>query len=146
MKKSNLLPLAFIAVLFASLQSGAQTINLVINDLEIEVTKDTVAQIKSFTAKNVEGKTYLHWNVINQRADGTYVIYRSFDGENYEAIGLKDGIGVPIAEPIAYYYIDETPLDGMSFYKVIHFGKGNSFLVSNKVNVKANIQYANILR
>jgi len=141
MKTKNLLPLAFGAMLFAANQLSGQTINLVINDIEVEVIKDTVALIKSFTGKHVQGKTYLNWNVANQHVNGTYVIYRSSDGENYEAIGLMDGIGVPVSQPIAYYFTDESYCSGTVSYKVIHFGINNSFLVSDKVSVTSRKEY-----
>jgi len=141
MENKILLPLTFTAMIFAAQQLSAQTVNFVINDLEIEVTKDTVAHIKSFTGKHYEGKTYLNWNVTDKHTDGTYVIYRSSDGKNYEVIGLKNGIGVPISSPIAYYFTDESPCDGTSTYKIFHFGINNSFLVSDKVNVTINKTY-----
>ena len=149
MKTTKLTLMAFTAMLFVSQQLSAQmtptlameqgtAINHIINDWEIEVPKDTVAQFKLFTGKHCEGKTYLNWNVANQSNDGRYVIYRSSDGEHYEVIGLRKGIGVPFSQPIAYYFTDESPCDGTATYKIIHFGMNKCFLISDMVNVTIN--------
>ena len=89
----------------------AQTVTISYRGDDIEFSKDTVAQLKLFTAMCREGKTYLHWDIAGQHADGVYIIYRSLDGENYSVAGQKRGIGVPILQDIAYYFTDEFSCD-----------------------------------
>lgn len=97
--------------------------------------KDTVAQLIRFTGKYAEGKTYLHWSVANQHVDGIYVVYRSLDNVSYTVLGQKQGIGVPISAPIAYYFQDPYPYAGTTYYKLIHFSQDATCLTSDVLEV-----------
>lgn len=135
MKNIFLLQLAFSAMLFSAGNSNAQTVSMSYNGQEMRVSKDSLAHITLFTGRCCEGKTYLHWNVKNQQRDGLYIIYRSVDGKNYEALGYKQGVGVLISAPIAYYFQDENPRAGTTYYKLVHIAKDNTYLVSEKISV-----------
>ena len=97
------------------------------------LSKDTVARLTSFQATCNSDKVYLKWTIVNQHVDGIYIIYRSTDGINYENIGSKAGIGVPISKEIAYFFTDTTPVYETEYYKILHVSKGNSFLTSDKI-------------
>ena len=126
------------------LSANAQTITINNNGTPIVLAKDTQAKMILFTAKYLEGKTYLHWDVAAQKDNGVYIIYRSTDGESYEVIGSKRGVGVQVCFPVAYYYRDEKPVDGRSYYKVIHYGMDKTYLSS--VTVEVNIDRTVSLR
>jgi hypothetical protein len=136
MKNTTLFPLAFAVLLFSAGFSNAQNYDVVCNGgKEFSFSKDTVAQLTLFTGRYMEGKTYIHWNVACQQADGLYIIYSSRDGKDYGVVGYKRGIGVPISIPIAYYFHDEHPLEGTTYYKVIHFSMNKTYLISEKIAV-----------
>lgn len=97
--------------------------------------EDSCAHITLFTAKYFEGKTWLHWNVAEQKADGHYFVLKSTDGKSFSLLGIKRGIGVPIQTPIAYYLQDESPIQGVSFYKVWHISENRTYLMSDVVTV-----------
>ena len=137
MKNKILLPFAFAGLLALSNHSNAQTVSMPYNGQDITVTKDTVAQLTFFAGKNIEGKTYLHWNVKNQSCNGTYIIYRSSNDRNYEVLGHKQGVGVTIPLPIAYYYQDEHPYGGTTYYKIVHIAENKSYIMSQKISVTA---------
>lgn len=96
-------------------------------------TQDTIAQVQLFAAKFVEGKTYLHWDIVKQHSNGTYIVYKSYDGKNYELLGIRQGIGVPVYTPISYYLLDETPCEGTTYYRLMHLGSNKTFLLSKVV-------------
>lgn len=106
------------------------------NEKEI-TTADTSAQLTFFAGKYFEGKTWLHWEVKNQSCDGMYLIYRSADGKEWEIIGRKEGIGVPVEIPIAYYLQDEHPHTGTNYYRLVHISKDKTYLVSEKISIEA---------
>ncbi|MBI4932022.1 MAG: hypothetical protein HY841_14785 [Bacteroidetes bacterium] len=137
MKNKILLPLAFAALLFSA-PSNAQTISVLYKGQEIAVSQDTSAQLTLFAGRYVEGKTYLHWDVKNQKCNGMYIIYRSFDGATYEVLGQKQGIGVPIASPIAYYFQDENPCCEITYYKLVHIAIDKTYLVSEEIAVRGD--------
>lgn len=136
MKKSPLptFQTAMILLLFASV-SFSQELSVSSGD-GIILSKDSSAAITSFTAKNNSNKVYLKWTVVNQKMDGTYIIYRSSDSVNYEPIGTKTGVGVPISKAIAYYFTDEAPsFSARSYYRIIHIAKNQTFLSSEKIMI-----------
>ena len=109
MKNSYLLPLAFVWILTSVTHSYAQTEN---NQNTFQNTTETSgnnSELTAFTGIFIEGKTYLHWKVCNQKLDGFYLVYRSVDGDKFEIIGSKKGIGTKISSEIAYYFQDENP-------------------------------------
>ena len=101
----------------------AQTVSMITGEKEIILSKDASAKITSFSGKYNAGKVYLKWTVANQHADGVYIIYRSTDGVNYEAISQKQGIGVAISQGIAYYFTDESPCNEIAYYKLVHISE-----------------------
>jgi hypothetical protein len=62
------------------------------------------------------GKVYLNWVTKVNSSDCVYVIERSVDGDEYEPVGLKEGIGSPIE--LLYSWIDNSPKEGESFYRI----------------------------
>jgi hypothetical protein len=62
------------------------------------------------------GKVYLNWITKSNSADCVYVIERSTDGDEYEPVGLKEGIGSQIE--LLYSWIDNNPKEGASFYRI----------------------------
>ena len=91
-----------------------------------------------FKAVYFEGKTYLNWKVQNEKQDDLFIIFRSFDNDNFEIIDIKQGIGTPIEAPIFYSYIDKEPLDGISYYKILKVYADRSYYQSSVVMVTAN--------
>src|ERR1051326_298326 len=129
MKNKFTLPL--IMAVFAACYSSAQNA-LVAADT---IKKDTSAEVTLFTARYFEGKTYLHWDVKDQKCDGAYIVCRSFDGKKYESIGFKEGIGVKISAPIAYYFQDEHSCPGTTYYKLVHISKDRTYILSKEIAV-----------
>ena len=100
-----------------------------------QFVNDTNATITSFSGKQNSGKIYLKWTVVNQHSDGLYLVYRSTDGVNFENIGNKPGVGVPISKEMTYYFMDNTPVLGTAYYKIVHMGNNKTFLSNDKIAV-----------
>src|SRR6185369_12039867 len=62
------------------------------------------------------GKVYYNWIVKANSADCIYVIERSADGNEYEPVGLKEGIGSPLE--LLYSWVDTKPINGTAYYKI----------------------------
>ncbi len=75
---------------------------------KLEFTKQTVV----FNS----GKVYLNWIAKSNSIDCIYVIERSQDGNEYEPVGLKEGIGSPIE--LLYSWVDTKPSTGTVHYRV----------------------------
>ena len=135
MKNKLLILFIFVVLLYSAGRSNAQTDSVFQKGKGIVFSKDTIAHITLFTERYVEGKIYLHWDVAYQHVSGFYIIYRSTDGTNYEIVGYKKGIGVPVPIAIAYYFQDEHPPVGITSYKVMYVGVNNSYLISKDISV-----------
>lgn len=108
------------------------------NGQEIFLHKNAEAGLRSFLARNVGGKTYLAWVTENFNNEGSFLIYRSSDGENYEIIGVQQTYKMPRTGELGYFFIDQAPITSSTvFYKVLHLGTDNSFFKSPCVSVKA---------
>ena len=132
---TSVCPALIVLALTATISTAQTVVYASRQGNEVALSKDTTAELKSFSAKYNSGKIYINWSVANQHEDGVYIIYSSCDGKNYEVAGQKKGIGVPISQEITYYFIDELPCNETVYYKILHVGKSNDFLMSEKVMV-----------
>lgn len=62
------------------------------------------------------GKVYLNWVAKGNSNDCIYVIERSVDGEEYEPVGLKEGIGSALE--LLYSWVDTKPVTGTAQYRI----------------------------
>ncbi len=62
------------------------------------------------------GKVYFNWIVKANSDDCIYVIERSGDGNEYEPVGLKEGIGSPLE--LLYSWVDTKPVNGTAYYRI----------------------------
>ncbi|MCX6291130.1 MAG: hypothetical protein NT126_05140 [Bacteroidetes bacterium] len=62
------------------------------------------------------GKVYFNWIVKANSDDCLYVIERSTDGNEYEPVGLKEGIGSPLE--LLYSWVDTKPVSGTAYYRI----------------------------
>ncbi|MEO0311565.1 MAG: hypothetical protein RIQ89_1222 [Bacteroidota bacterium] len=72
-----------------------------------------------FVKQNVvfnAGKVYLNWIATSNAPDCIYVIERSTDGNEYEPVGLKEGINSPLE--LLYSWVDSKPTTGTTQYRI----------------------------
>jgi hypothetical protein len=62
------------------------------------------------------GKVYLNWIAKSNSIDCIYVIERSVDGNDYEPVGLKEGIGSKVE--LLYSWVDTKPGNGAIHYRI----------------------------
>lgn len=74
------------------------------------------------------GKVFVSWTSKNEPEDCIYVIERSGDGQKFESIGVKEGIGAEIE--LYYSWIDNSPSAGFSYYRIKKITKEGQQLYS----------------
>ncbi|MFI5164809.1 MAG: hypothetical protein ACHQHP_06140 [Bacteroidia bacterium] len=118
------------------------------NNQEVYLHKDTVIRVKSFAAHQAEGKTYLSWFVTGLKTEGSFIIYRSQDGENFEIIGVEQSSKTADNAHVGYFFTDNKPTQtGTLYYKIAHIGTNNSCFTSNKVSINSqSVNFANVNR
>jgi hypothetical protein len=100
--------------------------------------KDSIDNFMSFSPVFAEGKTYLRWLVQNDKKDGVFIVERSEDGNQFEALGFKDRIGTDKNVNLFYTWIDDTPPKGFAHYRIMQVGVDNSFNYSDVVRVNTS--------
>jgi len=119
-----------------ALQINMQAQNLLVSINDENLIEDSAAKISSLTATVDSGSVYLKWTVSNQKEDGMYLVFSSSNGVDYENIGNKIGVGVPISNDIAYYFVDSSPVGEIVNYKLVHIAKNKTFINSATIKVK----------
>jgi hypothetical protein len=73
----------------------------------------------SFTAREVESKIYINWNVISPFNDFYFVLERSTDGKNYSIANVRKGYISPCGQPLQFSFTDvPESVSGMVYYKI----------------------------
>ena len=102
------LTLLFLMV-FATVSTFAQTPATATSEPgKLDLVKQTVVYNN--------GKIYLNWIAQSNSIDCIYVIERSTDGEDYEPVGLKEGIGSKVE--LLYSWVDTKPGNGSIHYRI----------------------------
>lgn len=104
-----------------------------------ELSEDTLNTFISFSPVHLDGKTYVRWLVKNDKKDGVFVVERSEDGSEFEALGFRDRVGTQLLVNLFYSYVDEDPLPGASHYRVMQVGADNTYKYSSVVKVVAPV-------
>jgi len=140
MKKITLSILFCISGLLFVNTSNAQTGNATeLLGNKGKLVEDTVNSFISFSPVFVDGKTYVRWLVKNDKKDGLFVVERSEDGVDFEALGFKDRIGTQLLVNLFYSYVDEAPFPGETLYRVMQVGADNTYKYSDVVKVKTDL-------
>lgn len=74
------------------------------------------------------GKVFVSWTSKNESEDCVYVVERSSDGQEFTAVGIKEGIGAEIE--LYYSWIDQNPPAGFGYYRVKKITKDGQQLYS----------------
>ena len=104
-----------------------------------ELIPDNSNLFVSFSPVFTGGKTYVRWLVSNDEKDGIFIVERSTDGVEFEALGFKDRVGSPLCVNLFYSFVDEAPLTGQSYYRIMSVGTDQTFTYSDVVRVQGEI-------
>ncbi|MBL0095799.1 MAG: hypothetical protein IPP46_04415 [Bacteroidetes bacterium] len=87
------------------------------------------------------GKVFVSWTSKNETEDCVYVVERSGNGQEFQSVGVKEGIGSEIE--LYYSWIDKTPPAGFAYYRVKKITKEGTQLyssVSSVINQSSNFE------
>ena len=98
------------------------------NPLVMTASIQPSVNIYNYQSVYNSGKVFVSWTSKNEPQDCIYVIERSGDGQKYESVGVKEGIGAEIE--LYYSWIDNMPSPGFSYYRVKKITKEGQQLYS----------------
>lgn len=118
--------LVFLLLMAAAGSTMAQSADE--NPLVMSASSQPSVNIYNYQSIYNSGKVFVSWTSKNEPEDCIYVIERSGDGQKFESIGVKEGIGAEIE--LYYSWIDNSPPAGFSFYRVKKITKEGQQLYS----------------
>jgi alpha-tubulin suppressor-like RCC1 family protein len=80
----------------------------------------------SFEAKAADEKVYLLWTTTQEINTSHFIVQRSSDGFNFEQIGMLYS-----SQDVRYMFIDENPLTGIAYYRIVEVDKDGNFSYSS---------------
>lgn len=128
----------FAALVVLSITCSAQTpvnSSSVVNSGNTDENPAAIRSMTAFSATVAEGTVYLNWKMKGETANSVYAVERSTDGQTYEAISYKDGIGTPGSSmELLYCSKDEKPVPNQSYYRIKQY-RTDGILYSQAVGV-----------
>ncbi|MBI2259293.1 MAG: T9SS type A sorting domain-containing protein [Flavobacteriia bacterium] len=97
-----------------------------------------------FGAEHLGEEVRLDWSVESQTNNDYFTVQRTSDGISYEDIGIVDGAGT-IIRKMDYAYVDENPLNGVSYYRIKQTDFDGNFKYTNIVSVSDNSKNKGLL-
>jgi hypothetical protein len=93
-------------------------------------------ELFSFTAEKNNESVILNWTSVSERNNKKYIIERSSDLNDWKAIGEVEGAGnsSTVAE---YNFIDHSPLNGISYYRLRQVDIDGTVAYSNAVTIQS---------
>lgn len=91
--------------------------------------------LMSFTGDATELGNELYWKTMAEINNDYFVIESSVDAGNFSPIGNIDGAGNSV-QPIDYYFLDQDPIAGVTYYRLKQVDFDGKFSYSDIVAVK----------
>ncbi len=87
-------------------------------------------ELNGFTARCVEGKVYLNWTTASEKNNAYFVPERSFDGNNWVALGQVKGAGSSTSGR-SYAFDERDPGESLLYYRITQVDQDGSKKSSN---------------
>jgi hypothetical protein len=98
------------------------------------------ANIFNYNTIYNSGKVFINWTAKDEPADCIYIVERSTDGQKFESVGVKEGIGTSVE--LFYSWMDHTPPAGFSYYRVKKIAKdGTQFYSATNAVINQGSSY-----
>jgi len=136
----TLLIVAFMSIVSSELSAQSATRSSTALLGKGNLMQDSANTFISFSPVYTEGKTYVRWLVKNDRKDGVFIVERSADGIDFEALGFKDRVGTQLDVNLFYSFVDQEPIAGDNHYRVMQVGEDNTYRYSSVIKVKTVIE------
>lgn len=136
--KLQLFILSFILLMAIPNFAGAQKFGSALVG-SARLIEDNHNYIISFSPVFNDGKTYLRWLVQNDEKDGLYIVERSANGIEFEALGFRERIGSTLCVNLFYSFIDEAPFSGNTYYRIMQVSTDQTYKYSDVVKVRTDM-------
>ncbi len=94
-------------------------------------------ELLNFDAEKVNEHVHVSWSTASEVNNDYFVVERSNDAQNFEPIGYLNGAGTSVST-INYDFIDDTPLSGISYYRLTQVDFDGSTMIYGPKMVEFN--------
>ncbi len=91
-------------------------------------------ELGSIDAVHTGRDVHVEWTTITEKNNDYFSVQRTLDGLEYSEVGIVLGAGTS-TEPIDYYFIDDSPYAGKSYYRIKQVDYDGEFSYSELVSV-----------
>lgn len=112
-----------------------------VDDIGIIIYEIVPVELTNFTVHSSKDKVTLNWTTATELNNAGCEIHRSIgtdksaDERNWETIGFVDGNGTSSKENV-YKFIDENPVEGISYYRLKQIDFDGTFRLYNEVKIE----------
>jgi len=103
-----------------------------------DLTDSLPSILASFIARPNDVSVILHWTTLQEENFDHFEIQRSFDGIDFQTIGIETGARSS-TKKTSYMYLDSRPIYGKSYYRLNAVGHDGSQRYLDRVIVKFGI-------
>lgn len=96
-------------------------------------------ELVSFIAKPEQKTIELFWTTASEKNNDYFTIEKSINGYSYENIGIVDGAGTSTSV-INYSFSDNSPFDGVSYYRLKQTDYNGDYKYSELVSVDFSLK------
>ena len=101
----------------------------------VELTEISNKNLVSFSAKKIKNTIYFKWSAKNECEEGLYILERSIDNKNYEAVAYKLGKAVSIDAPILYCQQVEAKNDITAYFRLSKVYEDGRYYYSEPIDI-----------
>jgi serine protease AprX len=112
----------------------------ILNALDAVNYFPTPVELKSFTAKIIEGKVNLEWTTATEKNNRGFEIEKKYGNSDFTTIGFVQGQGTKTT-PTTYSFVDESSVKGFAVYRLKQMDFDGKYTYSEEIRV--NIPVAN---
>ena len=135
----------------ASIDGGAKTVTFNVDFTDgqyytlgsTEIDALPITLIAFDTRTTTDDKVEVSWATAEEINNSFFTIERSRDAVNFETVGFTEGAGNSSAI-IDYTFIDEKPLDGVSYYRLKQTDFNGEFDYSEVSRVSLNLEQSSV--
>ena len=135
----------------ASIDGGAKTVTFNVDFTDgqfytlgsTEIDALPITLIAFDTRATTDNKVEVTWATAEEINNSFFTIERSRDALNFETVGFTEGAGNSIAI-IDYTFIDQNPLDGVSYYRLKQTDFNGEFDYSEVSRISLNLEQSSV--
>ncbi len=112
--------------------SGGYLAGAMLDNISVDATFPLPVELSSFNGEKEDKGVRLKWSTESEVNNDYFLIEKSTDGRNFEALGTVQGKGTTYNTE-SYDWLDDRPSIGVNYYRLTQFDFDGTFEIFNKI-------------